>query len=251
MKSRGDYSGRRSQAASLGAFWAIAEADLRGLLRSRVTYAWLLGALFIQIIRVLGSRGAGTASAVVASGLGDFVYIWALVLIGLSASSVSSESGELADSIMSKSVTRVDYVLAKFASRVAYTLATFSLVAGVLVGLALRFEAADYSVAGLASAVAVTALTLAMLTAAGVALSIAMPNTVSAIVTLLVVWYAMTIFLPAVGAPALSPGEMAGRLPDVIRGEWGLADWEMVSGFSALAAASIALSSVYFYLKDI
>jgi hypothetical protein len=58
-------------------------------------------------------------------------YIWALVIIGLAASAVSSEAGELADSILSKSVTRLDYVLAKFTSRIAYTLVSFSIVTAV------------------------------------------------------------------------------------------------------------------------
>ena len=84
-------------------------------------------------------------SSVVSSGLSDFIYIWSLVIIGLAASSVSSEAGELADSIMSKSVTRLDYVLAKFTSRIAYTLICFSVVTAVLVGLALKLDVSDYN----------------------------------------------------------------------------------------------------------
>jgi hypothetical protein len=81
-----------------------------GLFRSRITYGWLLAAVFIQVVRTLGSRSIRTTSSVVSYGLSDF-YIWSLVIIGLAASSVSSEAGELADSILSKSVTRLDYVL--------------------------------------------------------------------------------------------------------------------------------------------
>ena len=94
-------SGQLEGGSSLGPFWAIVRADLKGLFRSRITYGWLLAAAFIQVIGTLGSRGTVAVSAVIPSGLGDFVYIWALVIIGLSASSVSSEAGELADSIMS------------------------------------------------------------------------------------------------------------------------------------------------------
>lgn len=250
MTSRADSSGLHNGAA-LGAFWAVAEADLRGLFRSRITYAWLAAALFVQVVRVLGSRGGATTSAVVSSGLSDFVYVWALVLIGLAASSVSSEAGELADSIMSKSVTRLDYVLGKFASRLAYTLVTFSIVAAVLVGLALRLDVGDYDPWGLALAVLSVALTLGMLTAMGVGLSIAMPSTVTAIVTLLVAWYAMTFFFPVLGLGALSPGDLMGRLPEVVRGAWSYDDWETTAGFLAISGASTALSSLHFYLKDI
>jgi len=251
MKSRVGSSEQPSRGEALGPFWAIVHADLKGLFRSRITYGWLAAAIFIQVVRTLGSRGTGTTSSVVSSGLSDFVYIWSLVIIGLAASSVSSEAGELADSIMSKSVTRLDYVLAKFASRIAYTLISFSVVAAVLVGLALRLDAGDYDAIGLASAILLMALTLVMLTTLGVGLSVAMPNTVISIVTLLILWYSMTIFFPVVGLDALSPGSMLGKLPDVIKGVWGSGEWETVLGFVVIAGASTALSSVYFFMKDI
>jgi ABC-2 type transport system permease protein len=226
-------------------------ADLRGLFRSRITYVWLLAAIFIQVVRTLGAGGSGTTSAVVSSGLSDFIYIWSLVLIGLAASSVSSEAGELADSIMSKSVTRLDYVAAKFASRIAYTLISFSVVTAVLVGLALRLEVNDYDAYGLASAMLLIALTLVMLTVAGVSLSIAMPSTVTSIVALLVLWYSMTIFFPVIGLGVLSPGSLLGTLPAVVKGAWGSGEWETVAGFVAISGASTVLSSAYFYMKDI
>ena len=82
-----------SERHSLAPFWAIVYTDLKGLLKSRITFGWLLAALFIEVIRALGSRSAGTTSTVVPSGLSDFIYIWSLVIIGLAASSVSSEAG--------------------------------------------------------------------------------------------------------------------------------------------------------------
>jgi hypothetical protein len=251
MKNRVGSSEQPSRVEAPGPFWAIVHADLRGLFRSRITYGWLLAAIFIQVVRTLGSSGVGTTSGVVSSGLSDFIYIWSLVIIGLAASSVSSEAGELADSIMSKSVTRLDYVLAKFASRVAYTLISFSLVMAVLVGLALKLDVSDFNSLGLASAILLIALTLVMLTALGVGLSIAMPNTVISIVALLVLWYSMTIFFPVIGLDVLSPGSVLSELPGIIRGTWSLGEWETVAGFSAISGASTALSAAYFYMKDI
>ena len=251
MKSRVGSSGQPSRGEALAPFWAIVQADLGGLFRSRITYGWLLAAVFIQVVRTLGSRSAGTTSVVVSSGLSDFIYVWSLVIIGLAASSVSSEAGELADSIMSKSVTRLDYVLAKFASRIAYTLVCFSLVTAVLVGLALRLDVSDYSALGLASAVLLIALTLVMLTTLGVGLSVAMPNTVMAIVALLVLWYSMTIFFPVVGLDPMSPGSLLSKLPGIVKGAWSWGEWETVAGFVAISGASTALSSAYFHMKDI
>ena len=250
MKSRVGSSGQPDRGVGVGPFWAIVQADLRSLFRNRITYGWLLVAIFIQVVRTLGSQTTDL-SAVVSSGLGDFIYIWALVVIGLAASSVSSEAGELADSVMSKSVTRVDYVLAKLTSRISYTLVAYSIVTAVLVGLGLKLEVGDYDGLGLASAILLVALALVMLTTLGVGFSIAMPNTVMAIVTLLVLWYSMTALFPAVGLGFLSPGSLLGTLPGVIKGSWSQEGWETVGGFAAVSVASAALSSAYFYLKDI
>jgi ABC-2 type transport system permease protein len=251
MKNRVDSSGQPDKGVGLGPFWAIVQADLGGLFRSRITYGWLLAAVFIQVVRTLGSSGTGTLSAVVSSGLSDFIYVWALVIIGLAASSVSSEAGELADSIMSKSVTRLDYIFAKFASRISYTLMAFSVVTAVLVGLGVRLETGDYDVLGLAGAILLIALALITLTALGVGFSVVMPNTVMAIVALLVLWYSMTVVFPAIDLGLLSPGSLLGMLPDVVKGVWSLGVWETVAGFATVSIASIGLSSAYFYLKDI
>lgn len=244
-------SGLRKGENAAGPFWAIVQADLKGLFRSRITYGWVLAAVFIQVIRTLGSRGTVTVSAVVTSGLGDFVYIWALVIIGLSASSVSSEAGELADSVMSKSVTRLDYILAKFASRISYTIVTFSLVTGLLVGLGVDLEVGDYNSLGLVTAVLLVALALVTLTTLGVGLSVALSNSVVAIVVLLVLWYAMTVLFQVVGLGVLSPGSLLGMLPDLAKGVWTSGEWESALALAAVSAASGVLASAYFYLKDI
>ena len=77
------------------------------------------------------------------------------------------------------------------------------------------------------------------------------PNTVMAIVSLLVLWYSMTIFFPVVGLGLLSPGSLLSGLPDVVRGAWGWGEWETVAGFVAVSGVSVALSSAYFHMKDI
>jgi ABC-2 type transport system permease protein len=250
MKSRAGSSQQHSAAGAPAPFWTIAQADLRGLFKSRITYAWLLAAAFIQILRTL-SASSGTTSSVVSSGLGDFVDIWSLVIIGLAASSVSSEAGELADSILSKSVTRLDYILAKFAARVAYTLVCFCLVTAVLVGLALRFEASDYSAVGLVSAISLVALMLVTLTALGVSFSVVLPNSVTAIVALLVLWFSMIILFPVVGLGVISPASILDDIPGIIKGTWSTTNWETVAGLVAISGVSAALSSAYFHMKDI
>jgi hypothetical protein len=74
---------------------------------------------------------------------------------------------------------------------------------------------------------------------------------VVAIVTLLVLWYALTFFFPVLGLGAFSPGQLLAQLPDVMKGAWGTDAWEMVAAFVSTSAVSVALSSLYFHMKDI
>ena len=190
MKSREGSSGQRDLWDRFAPFRAIVLADLRSLSRSRLTYGWLLAALFIVMVTALGRGWGATTSSVVGAGLSDFTYIWPLVFIGLAASSVSSEAGG-ARRLHHEQVGHTPRLRPGqvHVSRIAYTLVCFGLVAAVLVGLALKLETADYTGAGLASAVLLVALMLVTLTTMGVGLSVVMRNTVIAIVTLLVAWY--------------------------------------------------------------
>jgi hypothetical protein len=72
-----------------------------------------------------------------------------------------------------------------------------------------------------------------------------------AIVTLLVLWYFMTIFFPVLGLDLLSPGNLLSNVPDIIKGVWSWGDWETLIGFVAISGVSTTLSSAYFYMKDI
>ncbi|MEE9283140.1 MAG: hypothetical protein V3U49_03610 [Nitrososphaerales archaeon] len=237
---------------SLAPFWAIMQADLRRLFKSKITYGWLIAAIFLAVISVLTSAALGIASVIITTGLSYFIFIWSMIVIGVAASAVSSESGEFADSIMSKSVTRFDYVLAKFSSRIIYVLAIFAVVSAVQTGLALRMASNDYETYGLISSILFVALALIMLTTIGVALSIAMPNTVIAIVVLLSLWYSMVFVFPLLEElDFLSPSSLMNILPEIIQGVWNGEEWKTATGFAAISLASAALSSVYFSLKDL
>lgn len=232
-------------------FLAIMEADLSSLLKSKLTYGWLVAGLFLEVIRVLGSRAGGETSGVVGPGLSDFLLIWSLIIIGIAASAVSSEAGEFADSIMSKSVTRFDYLFAKFTSRILYVLLVFGVIALVLVGLSLELVKNDYETSGLAYTILFVVLALVMLTTLGVALSTFAPSSIISIVGLLVVWYFMTFFFPILGLGILSPANVSSELARNIQGIWGKNEWETAVAYGAIALTALALSTVYFYYKDV
>ena len=236
---------------SLSPFIAIVEADLKNLFKSKLTYGWVVAALFLEVIRVLGSRAKGESSTVIGSGLSDFLLIWSLIIIGLTASSISSEAGEFADSIMSKSVTRFDYILAKFSSRIIYVLTVYGAIVFVLAGLSIELVSDDYQPYGLVYSILLVALALITLTTLGVSLSTFAPNTIIAIIGLLVVWYFMTFFFPLINLGFLSPSTLSSDLPGNIRNVWSVDEWKTVVGYAGISLVALVSSMLYFHLKDI
>lgn len=249
-------------------FWAIMQTDLENLLKNKITYIWLIIAIFIQIIRILMLNPfmrIGGAPLIITNGLSDFIYLWSMIIIGVSASAISSETGELADSIMSKAVTRFNYVLAKFSSRIIYVLITYAVITTALTGVTLRINNSGYETYGLISAILYVALALIMLTTVGVSLSIVIPNKIVSIIVLLVLWHSMNIFLPILDLTFLAPTTIIDQLPDIIQGNsfpvtyiewigegtWIGAEWKTITGFAVISITATILSNIYFSIKDL
>jgi hypothetical protein len=217
-------------------FLAIMQADLSNLFKSKLTYGWLIAGLFLVVIRVLSSRVGGTMSSTVAAGFSDFLLIWSMIIIGLTASAVSSEAGEFADSIMSKSVTRFDYIFAKFASRILYVLTIFGAISLISTGLSWKLLSNDYQTYGFIYSILLIILIL---------------TTIIAIISLLIIWYFMVFFFPLADLGFLSPSTIANELPNNIQGIWSIDTWQTVTGFAAISIAATSLSAIYFFFKDV
>ncbi len=232
-------------------FLAIFQADLETLLKSRITYGWLIAGVFLQVIRVLGSALISTTSVIIPLGLSDFIIIWSMLIIGTTASTVSSEAGELADSIMSKSVKRQDYILAKFASRFMYVMTMYLAITAVLVIASLRIVENDYDIYGLIAAIMFVLVALIMLTSLGVTLSTFISNSVIAIVSLLILWYSMTAFFPILDLELLSPNNLITTMSDLIQGDWTGDGWITTVIFGYISILTTFLTESYFSTKDL
>ncbi len=232
-------------------FLAIVEADLGNLFKTRITYGWLIVGVFLQVIRVLSAPPIFGTSLIIVQGLSDFIFIWSMLIIGITASAVSSETGELADSIMSKSVKRYDYILAKFSSRVTYVMTIYGAITVVLVVIALRMMDNNHEVHELIVTILFVALALIMLTVIGVTLSTLVSNSVISIISLLILWYAMLFLFPILDLGFLAPSDLMIQLQDVIQGVWSGEEWKTSAVYSSIIIISIALSAVYFNMKDL
>jgi hypothetical protein len=232
-------------------FLAMTQADLEGMVKSKIVWGWIVAALFLEVMRSLGS-GTMDASFTITEGLSDFIFIWSMIIIGITGSAVSSESGELADSLLSKAVKRHEYILAKFCSRVILVFTIYLGISTVFAGLTIRIGVNDIEIYGLSFSILAVALVLIMLTTMGVTFSTIFPNTIVSIVALLVVWYSMTFFFSLIDEiKFLSPSYLIGELPKIIQGNWSGTEWKIVSGFSLMCIALLAVSLLYFSRKDV
>lgn len=232
-------------------FLAIVQADLGSLFKNKITYGWLIVGIFLQVIRVLSAPANLGTSTIIVQGLTDFIYIWSILIIGISASAVSSETGELADSIMSKSIKRYDYIFAKFTSRVVYVMTIYLAITAVLVGIALRMLDNDHEVTGLVVTILFVALALIMQIVIGVTLSTLASNTVISIISLLILWFSMLFLFPIIDLGFLSPSVLMTQLGDVIQGVWSGEEWKTSAGYTIITTISISLTTVYFNRKDL
>ena len=184
-------------------FIAIFQADIESLFKSRITYAWLIAGVFLNVLMVINPVQATTTSTII-PGLSFYLQIWSLIIIGTTASTVSSEAGELADSIMSKSVKRQDYIFAKFASRIVYTTTVYLAITSVLIIASLRLAENDLEIYGLIAAILVVLVAIIMLTSLGVTFSAFVSNSVISIVSLLILWFSMNNFFSLLDLEFLS-----------------------------------------------
>lgn len=232
-------------------FLAMTQADLENMIKSKIVLVWIVAALFLGIIRILDSPAIG-ASFTITKGLSDFIYLWSMIIIGITGSAVSSELGELADSLLSKSVKRHEYILAKFCSRIVLVFTIYAGVSTVLAGLTIRTGINDIEICGLTFSILAVGLVLITLTTMGVMLSTVFPSTIMSIVALLVIWYSMTFFFPLfTELEFLSPSSLLEELPKIIQGNWSGTEWQTVFGFGLMSIAFIAISLLYFSNKDL
>ncbi|GEM_PF-771894 len=283
-------------------FAAVFGADLAALARSWMLRTWLLLTALFALVAILdhahphytAAAEHGTVLAVVlhpidttsgaAHTLGElmklYVLAWVTFVIVLSAGSISSELGVVADSILSRGISRWQYFLGKWLSRLAAVLGVF-LVVMTPTTLFLWVEggparpavvqtsdapiqavphdlpgeltaAPPLSLPGLGFAVGRVAALLALAVTCGVASSALFSSTVVAIAVAWVSLYGTGLALWLLNVRLLSPSRLVGDLPAVAAGQfaapvqwWTLAVWLTLTGLIALA------SGTFFARRDV
>lgn len=204
------------------AWTALFKTELQALTRSWVVRGWIialvLAELFTLAISMPQSRAATVpASSILTANLMLFLFAWSVVIIVLGAGSVSLESDVIADSILSRPCTRTQFISAKFASRVLVVIGIYLFATLIAATSAWRYGANDMTIASTATGVAVVGLAVLFLLSIGIMFSVLFNNTVTAVASLLLIWYVATQIFGFIGADYLSPQSVARNLPRMLK----------------------------------
>jgi hypothetical protein len=161
------------------------------------------------------------------------------LIIVLTAGSITSERGTLADSVLSRGISRYQYFLGKWHARVAVMLSTFfafGLI--VLIGSFFLLHDENLTLIGCLVAMGIVAALLAAVITCGVTISALCNSTILGIAMLWLVVYGAGFILSLLPASYPSPDRALRSLPDILRNCY---DTQLVSrvAFGALIASAV------------
>jgi ABC-2 type transport system permease protein len=240
-------------------YWAVFQADVHQTLRSWVYRTWVLVSVLAAVGYLLYHVGIYQKAGIIqpASTLMSELLRWTVLgsvtlIIVLTAGSISSERGTMADSVLSRGISRYQYFLGKWHARLTTVLGTY-FVMGLLAlvgGFFLLHE--DLKWTGCLLALATVAALLAAVVSCGVMVSAIVNSTVLGIAILWFTLYGSGFVLALLPARIPSPDRLLAQLPDVLRGYYNLQALGRLIGWSAVASCGIAfVGLVHFARRDV
>src|SRR5262249_7395408 len=141
------------------------------------------------------------------------------LIIALTAGTICSERGTMADSVLSRGISRYQYFLGKWHARLVVVLGTFFVIALLaLAGSLLMLHSDSLTLAGSAIALVTVAALLVMVSTFGVSVSALSSNT---LVSVAIVWtalYGTGFALSLLPESYPSPDRALQALPRVLKG---------------------------------
>jgi hypothetical protein len=237
----------------------VLQADVGQTLRSWVYRAWVLlsvaAAVGYLLYRLGADREAGMvqpASRLISDLLRWTVFVSVTLIIMLTAGSISSERGNLADSVLSRGISRYQYFLGKWHARLLTVLGTFFLLAGLMLTGSFLLLHQDLTPHGSVAAVVTVAALLATVITWGVTISALSSSSVLGIAVLWVILYGSGFLLSLLPEPFPSPERALSRLPNILRGFYDVTALGWVVGTClALCAAAALVGLFQFGRRDV
>jgi ABC-2 type transport system permease protein len=230
-------------------YWAVFQNDVHQTLRSWVYRTWVLVSVLAGggylLYRVGVDHEAGIvqpASALVSDLLRWTVLGSATLIIILTAGSIASERGTMADSVLSRGISRYQYFLGKLQARLVTILGTYFVMGAAALAASYFLLHEDLSWPGSLVALATVAALLATVITCGVTVS-AMVN--SSVLGIAVLW--IIVYGTGFALPPLHRG--LNNLPNVLRGYYDLTAQGRLMGCAALVSAAVAVFGMAWFAR--
>jgi ABC-2 type transport system permease protein len=240
-------------------YWAVFQSDMRQTLRSWVYRFWVLLILLATVGCLLYNFGlyhevgiVESASLNISNLLRYIVLGSAVIICVLTAGSITSERGTMADSVLSRGISRYQYFLGKLHARLVTVTGTF-LVLGTLIMISAWFLLEeDLSWRGGLVALAMVAVLLGAVITCGVTVSAIANSTVLGIAVLWGILCAAGFLLRFLPLRYPTPDRMLQRLPYILHGDYDLNNLAEFAGWSIIVSCLTALVGLaYFSRRDV
>lgn len=215
-------------------YWAVFQADFKATFNSWLYRVWVLLTVGIGVGYLLYRFGATRVSGMIQHApetVGDLlhwlIYGGVTLIIALTAGTICSERGTMADSVLSRGISRRQYFLGKWHSRLTLVLVTYFIKAGLaLAGAYYMLHSDALTVDGCCVAMLIVASMLFFVVTFGVTVSAMSSNTLVSIAVVWMTLYGGGFLLTQLPGSIPSPERALQALPNVMKG---LYDWHALS----------------------
>ncbi|HEY7311999.1 MAG TPA: ABC transporter permease [Gemmataceae bacterium] len=240
-------------------YWAVFQSDVRQTLRSWVYRFWVLLSVLATVGYLLYRFGSYNEVGIVQSASLHVSQLLRWVVLGsaviicvLTAGSISSERGTMADSVLSRGISRYQYFMGKWHARLITVLGTFLVLGLVTLVSALFLLHEDLSWDGSLAALLTVAALLAAVITFGVTVSAITNSTVLGIAVLWTILCGGGFLLSLLPHRYTTPDRALQRLPFILQGHYDFNSLSQFVGWSLLASCLTALVGlVYFSRRDV
>lgn len=240
-------------------YWAVFLMDVRQTTRSWVFRA-SMGVITASCVGYLLHRaaihhqaGIGQSAAQFMGELLQFALVVGTTLtIILTAGTISSERGTMADSVLSRGISRYQYFLGKWHARLFTVLGSFLAIGLLVLAASCFLVEMDLSIIGCIIGLLVVLGVLAIVASAGVTVSSLCNSTVLGIAILFMVLYGIALTLAILGYGQLNPLKLWKLMPSLLEGKYDFDAQVGLIGWCAVASiVSAAVGLVYFARRDV
>ncbi len=240
-------------------YWAVFQMDIRQTARSWVFRVWFAASLVLGIGYLLHRAAIHHQAGLLQSTAGLMhqmlqfsLLVGTTLVIVLTAGTISSERGIVADSVLSRGISRYQYFLGKWHARLITILGSFVLIAVTVLVTSCFLLQMDVSIVGSLLAFLLVAAILAIVISCGITISSMCQSTVLAIAILWMALYGVGVGLYVLQYGQLNPARLLRILQALLRGEYSLGMQATLIGWCALASVlSATVGLLYFSRSDV